>query len=118
MRKLSTTLGIGAVLALAAIAALLPAAASASSTRTCPNKTMKLTIEGTPPETVSEPVKAISTEGGVTCAQAYEVIRGSLTGKPVSGWKVEVGKFKAPEGLVPELARKGSKRIKFAVQGG
>jgi hypothetical protein len=118
MKKLATTLGIGAILAVAAVSALVPGAAAAKSIKTCPNKSMKIKIESDPPQTFSEPVKAVSTEGGVTCALAYEVIRGALTNHVPKGWKIESGKFKAPEGLVPELARKGSKRIQFAVQGG
>lgn len=118
MKKLATTLGIGAILALGTAAAAMPATAAAKPATTCPNKTMKIQTGETPPQTYSEPVKAISTEGGVSCAQAYEVIRGTLSGQVPSGWKVEVGKFKAPVGLVPEVAKKGSKRIQFAVQGG
>jgi hypothetical protein len=63
-------------------------------------------------------VKAITVEGGVSCATAYKVIAGVLEGKPPKGWKSAAGKFEAPEGLVPEMATNGSKKIKFAVQGG
>jgi hypothetical protein len=97
-------------------AAVAPTAASARAGSTCANKSLVLkTEEG---RTFHIPVKAITVEGGVSCAEAYKVIAGGLTGKPVSGWKTAIGHFEAPEGLVPEIAKKGSKKIKFAVQGG
>ena len=97
-------------------AVVAPTAASARGVKTCANKTLKIPAEEGKPTPV--PVKAISVEGGVSCAEAYKVIAGGLEGKPVSGWKTAIGKFEAPEGLVPEIAKKGSKKIKFAVQGG
>jgi hypothetical protein len=110
-------------------AAILACAASLAGTATvvaptaawaagssCANKSVALkTEEGS---TLHIPVKAITVEGGVSCAEAYKVIAGALVGKPLSGWKTAVGKFEAPPGLVPEIAKKGSKKIKFAVQGG
>jgi hypothetical protein len=100
---------------LAGTAAIVaPTAASAAST--CPNKRLTLHLEGNPP--LKYPVKAITVEGGVTCAEAYKVITGALEGKPLPGWKTASGQFEAPEGLVPQIAKKGSKKIKYAVQGG
>jgi hypothetical protein len=96
-------------------AALAPTAASAAGTK-CANKSISIKPEEGP--NIHIPVKAITVEGGVSCAEAYKVIAGGLEGKPVSGWKTTIGKFEAPEGLVPEIAKKGSKKIKFAVQGG
>jgi hypothetical protein len=97
-------------------AVVAPNAASARSGSSCANKSVAVkTEEG---QTIHIPVKAITVEGGVSCAEAYKVIAGGLAGKPVSGWKTAIGKFEAPEGLVPEIAKKGSKKIKFAVQGG
>ncbi len=97
-----------------AAAAVAPTAASAAST--CANKSVALkTEEG---RTLHIPVKAISVEGGVSCAEAYKVIASALEGKPLNGWKTAVGKFEAPPGLVPEIAKKGSKKIQFAVHGG
>jgi hypothetical protein len=96
--------------------AVAPTAASARAASSCPNKSLALNLEEG--RTIHIPVKAITVEGGVSCAEAYKVIAGGLTGKPVNGWKTAVGKFEAPEGLVPEIAKKGSKKIKFAVQGG
>jgi hypothetical protein len=96
--------------------AVAPTAASARAASSCPSKSLALKLEEG--RTVHIPVKAITVEGGVSCAEAYKVIAGGLTGKPVNGWKTAVGKFEAPEGLVPEIAKKGSKKIKFAVQGG
>jgi hypothetical protein len=96
-------------------AAVAPTAASAAGAK-CANKSIAIKPEEGP--TIHIPVKAITVEGGVSCAEAYKVIAGGLEGKPVSGWKTAIGKFEAPEGLVPEIAKKGSKKIKFAVQGG
>jgi hypothetical protein len=96
-------------------AAVAPTAASAAGA-SCANKSLAIkTEEG---RTLHIPVKAVTVEGGVSCAEAYKVIAGGLTGKPVSGWKTSIAHFEAPEGLVPEQAKKGSKKIKFAVQGG
>ena len=64
------------------------------------------------------PVRAITVEGGISCAEAYKVITGFLTGKPPSGWKALQAKFEAPEGLIPQEVKKGSKKIRYAVQGG
>ncbi|HJZ38653.1 MAG TPA: hypothetical protein VJ204_20450 [Solirubrobacterales bacterium] len=96
-------------------AAVAPTAASAAGAK-CANKSISIKPEEGP--SIHIPVKAITVEGGVSCAEAYKVIAGGLEGKPVSGWKTAIGKFEAPEGLVPEIAKKGSKKIKFAVQGG
>jgi hypothetical protein len=97
-------------------AAVAPTAASAAGASTCPNKTLKIPAEEGKPFPI--PVKAISVEGGVSCAEAYKVIVGALQGKPVSGWKTAIAQFEAPLGFEPEIAKKGSKKIKFAVQGG
>jgi hypothetical protein len=95
--------------------AVAPTAASAAGTK-CANKSLAIkTEEG---RTFHFPIKGITVEGGVSCAEAYKVIAGSLDGKPVSGWKVTIGQFEAPEGLVPEVAKKGSKKIKFGAPGG
>ena len=109
-----------AVLATAAtlvggVAIASPAASVARSASTCANKSLKIKTES---GSLSIPVKAITVEGGVTCATAYKVIAGSLSGKEVPGWSFHSASFEAPEGLVPELAKKGSQKIKFAVQGG
>jgi hypothetical protein len=96
--------------------AVAPTAASARAASTCANKT--ITINAEEGRKFHLPVKAISVEGGASCAEAYKVIAGAMEGKPLPGWKTAIGKFEAPEGLVPEIAKKGSKEIKFAVQGG
>jgi hypothetical protein len=96
--------------------AVTPTAASARAASTCANKSLPVkTEEG---RVFHYPVKAITVEGGVSCAEAYKVIDGAISGKPLNGWKTAIGKFEAPEGLVPEIAKKGSKKIKFAIQGG
>jgi hypothetical protein len=108
---------LGLTLGLSAVSSALPASAAASPL-TCPNKVIKVRTETQPPRTYATPVKAIKTEGGVTCSKAYEVIRGALGGHLPKGWSLGTGSFKAPEGLVPEQARKGSKKVDFAVAGG
>jgi hypothetical protein len=117
--KLHLARGAAVLAAVASLAgtaaAVAPTAASAAGTK-CANKSIAIKPEEG--STIHIPVKAISVEGGVSCAEAYKVIAGGLTGKPVNGWKTAIGKFEAPEGLVPEIAKKGSKKIKFAVQGG
>jgi hypothetical protein len=97
-------------------AVVAPTAASAAGATKCANK--NLTIKPESGGTLHEPVKAITVEGGASCAEAYKVIGKSLEGKTAKGWKFAIGKFEAPEGLVPEVATKGSKKIKFAIQGG
>ncbi|MBS1860136.1 MAG: hypothetical protein JSS68_00340 [Actinobacteria bacterium] len=95
-------------------AVIAPTAASAATT--CADKTIKIQVEGSKP--IPLPVKAITTEGGVSCAEAYKVIAGVLTGEPPSGWKSYGAHFPTPEGLVPQGVKKGSKKIKFATRGG
>jgi hypothetical protein len=117
--KLHLARGAAVLTAVASLAgtaaAVAPTAASAAGTK-CANKSISIKAEEGPSFHI--PVKAITVEGGVSCAEAYKVIVGGLEGKPVSGWKTVTAEFKAPEGLVPEIAKKGSKKIKFAVQGG
>jgi hypothetical protein len=123
-KYMKTKLHLGRSAAIVACAASLagtaavvaPTAASARATSTCPNKSVSLKAEEGP--NIHIPVKAITVEGGVSCAEAYKVIIGGLEGKPVNGWKTTVGTFKVPLGLVPEISKKGSKTIKFGVQGG
>ena len=108
---------LACVASLAGTAAVVaPTAASAAGRHSCANKSLAIKTEAG--QTLHIPVKAITVEGGVSCAEAYKVIAGGLEGKPVNGWKTSIGKFEAPEGLVPEISKKGSKKIKFAVQGG
>jgi hypothetical protein len=100
-------------------AVVAPSAASAATS--CGNKTVKLSQEGAKP--FNYPVKAIYVEGGATCAEATKVISGVLVGEPPSGWKSVIAHYELPkalaeEGLLPQLAKKGSKKIKFAVHGG
>ena len=117
--KLHLARGAAVLAAVASLAgtaaAVAPTAASAAGVK-CANKSVAVKPESG--GTLHIPVKAITVEGGVSCADAYKVITDSLEGKTDKGWKFAVGKFEAPEGLVPEIAKKGSKKIKFAVQGG
>ncbi len=107
---------LAAVASLAGTAAAVAPTAASAAGATCANKSLAIKTEGG--QTLHIPVKAITVEGGVSCAEAYKVIAGGLEGKPLNGWKTAIGKFEAPEGLVPEVSKKGSKKIKFAVQGG
>jgi hypothetical protein len=94
-------------------AVVAPTAAWAATT--CANKTIKIQVEGSKP--IPVPVKAISVEG-VSCAEAYKVIKGVVAGEPPNGWKSYAANFPTPEGLVPQAVKKGSKKIKFATPGG
>ncbi|HTT94147.1 MAG TPA: hypothetical protein VMF55_05705 [Solirubrobacterales bacterium] len=121
--KTKLNLGRGAaILACAAslagtAAVVAPTAASARGASTCANKTVKLHLEGAS-KPYSLPVKAIKVEGGVSCAEAYKVITEYVEGKAPAGWKSIPAKFEAPEGLVPQAIKKGSKKIKYAIHGG
>ncbi len=123
--KINLHLGRGvAVLACAAslagtAAVVAPTAASAATS--CGNKSVKIHPEGSKP--FNYPVKAIYVEGGATCAETTKVIGGVLAGMPPSGWKSVIAHYELPkalaeEGLLPQLVKKGSKKIKFAVHGG
>jgi hypothetical protein len=96
--------------------AVAPTAASARAASSCANKSLALkTEEG---RVLHFPAKAITVEGGVSCATAYKVITDVLEGKIPSGWKSAVAHFEPPEGLIAQMVKKGSKTIKYAVQGG
>jgi hypothetical protein len=98
-------------------AAVAPTAASAVGASTCPNKVVQLHLEErNKPYPLA--VKAITVEGGVSCAEAYKVIAGVLEGKPPTGWHSFSAQFEAPEGTFPQGVKKGSKKIKFATRGG
>ena len=119
-------LGRGALIlactaSLAGAASIAPAAASAAGAVKCGSKSVTLKLEDG--ETTKVPVKAITVEGGVTCTQAVKVIAGVLVGKPPSGWKSATAHYKLPkslseQGLLPQEAKKGSKKVRYAVHGG
>jgi hypothetical protein len=123
-KYMKTKLHLGRSAAIVACAASLagtaavvaPTAASARATSTCANKSLLLNLEEG--RKLHIPVKAITVEGGVSCAEAYKVIAGGLEGKLPNGWKSAIAHFEAPEGLVPQVLKKGNKKIKYAVQGG
>jgi hypothetical protein len=96
--------------------AVAPTAASARAASTCANKNLKIEPEAGHP--LHFPVKAIVVEGGVSCAEAYKVISGVISGNAPSGWKSVPAHFEAPEYLIPQELKKGSKKIKYAVHGG
>lgn len=120
--KTKLHLGRGvAVLACAAslagtAAVVAPTAASASGVKNCPNKTVKLHQEGG--SVYPFPIKSITTEGGVSCAEAYKVIREYIEGSSPAGWKSITAHFEAPEGTFPQGLKKGGKKIYFATRGG
>jgi hypothetical protein len=102
---------------LAGIAVVAPTAASArGGASTCANKTIKIPVEEGKPFPLA--VKAITVEGGVSCAEAYKVIGEYLGGKSPAGWKSIPANFEAPEGLYAQAIKKGSKKIKYATRGG
>jgi hypothetical protein len=112
-------LACAATLAGGAIA-IAPAAPALAATK-CGNKSIKVHPEGGKP--FNYPVKAIEVEGGATCAEGTQAISGLLAGKLPSGWKSIPAHYKLPkaleeEGLFPQLLKKGSKKVKFAVRGG
>jgi hypothetical protein len=108
---------LGATALIAGVVAIAPAASVAKAGVTkCANTRVTITPEEG--HSFKIPVKAITTEGGVSCSAAYKIIAGALQGKPPTGWKTAVGSFEVPEGLVPTLLKNGSKKIKFGVQGG
>lgn len=97
-------------------AVVAPTAASARGVKSCANKTVKLHQEGG--SLYPLPVKSITTEGGVSCAEAYKVIREYIEGSQPAGWKSITAHFEAPEGMYAQGLKKGSKKIYFATRGG
>jgi hypothetical protein len=95
--------------------AVAPSAASAEAGTPCANKVITIQIQGRPQHF---PAKAITVEGGVTCAKAYKLIGDVLEGKPPAGWKSALGKFEAPEGFIATEIKKGAKKVRYAVHGG
>ena len=97
-------------------AAVAPTAASARGASTCANKSIKIPVEEGAPFHL--PVKQITVEGGVSCAEAYKVIGEYIGGQAPAGWKSIPANFDTPEGLYPQAIKKGGKKIKFATRGG
>ena len=117
---------LGSLVALIAlVVALTPGAQASSGFSTCPNKSLKIQIEGTEgektPYTVT--VNAISVKG-TSCAKAYEFFRLSYSGeKPgkygyPQNYKCENAEFKVPAGYIPTICSKPGKTIKYGAQGG
>lgn len=115
----------GAVALIALVVALTPGAQASSGFSTCPNKSLKIQIEGAEgektPYTVT--VKAISVKG-TSCAKAYEFFRLSYSGEKTSktgypqSYKCENAEFKVPAGYIPTICSKPGKTIKYGAQGG
>lgn len=110
---------------IALVVALTPGAQASSGFTTCPNKALKIMIEGSEgektPYTVT--VKAISVKG-TPCAKAYEFFRLSYNGEKISktgypqNYKCENAEFKVPAGYIPTICSKPGKTIKYGAQGG
>lgn len=129
MEASSKRYGIGvlgcAVALIALVVALTPGAQASSGFSTCPNKSLKIQIEGAEgektPYTVT--VKAISVKG-VPCAKAYEFFRLSYSGEKTGkygypqNYKCENAEFKVPAGYIPTICSKPGKTIKYGAQGG
>jgi hypothetical protein len=97
-----------------------PIAPAAAATK-CGNKVVKIPQEGGKP--FNYPIKAVEVEGGATCGEVTKVLAGVLSGEPPAGWKsvpahYELSKALQEEGLLPQMVKKGSKKIKFAGHGG
>ncbi|MBS1679565.1 MAG: hypothetical protein JST08_19495 [Actinobacteria bacterium] len=119
VRRGAAILACAASLAATAIA-VAPVAPAAAATK-CGNKTIKIPREGAKP--YPYPVKAVEVEGGATCAESAAVIASVLAGEPLPGWRsvpahYELSKKMTEEGLLPQMVKKGSKKIKFAGHGG
>jgi hypothetical protein len=95
---------------------LAPSSASARAATSCGAKTIQVPVKGQ--KTLSVPISRISVAGGATCAEAYAVIRGTLTKKLPAGWTVGPGHFTVPHGLTAQTAKKGKKTVNFATVGG
>ncbi len=121
--------GIGvlasAVALIALVVALAPGAQASGGFKTCPNKSLKIQIEGSEGETTpyTVTVKAISIKG-TTCAKAYEFFRLSYNGEKTGkygypqNYKCESAEFKVPPGYIPTICTKPGKTIKYGAQGG
>jgi hypothetical protein len=112
--RLTAVLACAVSLAGTAVA-IAPTAASARAGTKCPEKSFTVKPVSGGGESVESTAKAISVKGGVSCTEAYAVIRGSLEGKPPNGWTIRPGGGGAPMGYVFEMASKPGKTIKFAV---
>jgi hypothetical protein len=114
-----------AVALIALVVALAPGAQASGTFSSCPNKSLKIMIEGAEgektPYTVT--VKAISVKG-TSCAKAYEFFRLSYNGEKISktgypqNYKCENAEFKVPAGYIPTICSKPGKTIKYGAQGG
>lgn len=124
--KSKLNLGRGAAIlactaSLAAAATVVAPVAPAAAATKCGNKVVKIPQEGGKP--YPYPIKAVEVEGGATCAEVTTVLAGLLSGNPPAGWKSVPAHYELPkklqeEGLFAQMAKNGSKKIKFAGRGG
>jgi hypothetical protein len=127
-KSMKSKLHLGRGAAILACAASLAAAATvaapvapAAGATKCANKVVKIPREGASP--YPYPIKAVEVEGGATCGEVTKVLAGVLSGNPLPGWKSVPAHYELPkklqeEGLFPQMAKNGSKKIKFAGHGG
>jgi hypothetical protein len=114
LRHVAVVLACSASLA-ATATAVVPAAAAPPAASSCGATSITVKHSGGKP--VSVPVSRITVEGGATCAEAYQVIRGALAKKPPQGWAVTEANFKVPHGLNAMVAVNGHKKVKYALVG-
>jgi hypothetical protein len=89
--------------------AVSPSAAGAKPPTKCADKTLLVKSQGGP---VHVPVKAITVDGGIDCAETYKALVGAM--EVSNGWVLSPGDFKAPKGYEARMAQKGGKKIEFA----
>jgi hypothetical protein len=106
---------LGCALGLMAAPAVPGAASAAQGGASCGSHTIAVSAKGG--KSVPVPVSRIRVEGGATCAEAINVIRGFLGHRVPEGWAVGPGAFKVPHGLHAEIATNGHKKVKFALVG-
>src|ERR1700712_5458100 len=114
LRRSRTVAILGCSVALIG-AALAPGSASAQGATSCGSRTVAVKAKGG--KTVTVPLSRIRVEGGATCQEAIQVIRGFVLHKVPKNWAVGPGAFKVPQGLHAEIATNGHKKVKFALGG-
>jgi hypothetical protein len=124
-KRYGTGVLASAVALIALVVALAPGAQASGGFSSCPNKSLKIMIEGAEgektPYTVT--IKAISVKG-TSCAKAYEFFRLSYNGEKTSktgypqNYKCESAEFKVPAGYIATICAKPGKTIKYGAQGG
>lgn len=115
LKRATAILGCAASLAATGAVAVPAATAAAPRSQSCGSKVITVPVKGAKPAKVV--ASRISVQGGATCRNAYTVIRGVVTKEMPRGWTVSRGNFKVPNGLTPQVAVNGHKKVMFAVPG-